>query len=266
MKYSGSIGLKSYFMRRRIACAPHGVERNRSGQNNVFGTRNIITACIDYRADRFILISTDKAVNPSSVMGATKRIAELQVQAMDGRGCELAAVRFGNVLGSNGSVVPTFREQIALGGPVTVTHKDITRFFMTIREAVSLVLCAGSQAKGGEIFVLDMGKPVRIYDLACKMIRLSGLEPDVDIPIKITGLRPGEKLSEELYLNSETVRKTESEKIFVLSNGTTVHPDLDRALLELELMIRRNAVEHEIRQAIFSLAGACGETVSLPAS
>lgn len=223
-------------------------------KNNIFGTHNIISACIKHRASRFILISTDKAVHPTSVMGATKRISELQVQAMNGKGCELAAVRFGNVLGSNGSVVPTFREQIALGGHVTVTHKDITRFFMTISEAVSLVLCAGAQAKGGEIFVLDMGKPVRIYDLACKMIKLSGFEPNIDIPIKITGLRPGEKLYEELYFDCETVCKTQSEKIFVLSNGSCGYPDLDVILNELQLMVSQNANEHDIKQIIFSLA------------
>lgn len=223
-------------------------------KNNVFGTRKVISACIEHGVSKFILISTDKAVHPTSVMGATKRVAELQVQQINGKGCEMAAVRFGNVLGSNGSVVPTFREQIAAGGPVTVTHEDITRFFMTIPEAVSLVLCAGSQAKGGEIFILDMGKPIRIYDLACRMIKLSGFEPNVDIPIEIVGLRPGEKLYEELAFSDESIRKTESERIFVLSNGNSGVPELDQLLKELQLMLIRNCGAQQIKDLLFTLA------------
>ena len=191
-------------------------------KNNVFGTRCVMECCAAAGVGRFILISTDKAVNPTNIMGATKRMAELLVQSMNGKGgCEMAAVRFGNVLGSNGSVVPTFRKQIAAGGPVTVTDKEMQRYFMTIPEAVSLVLSAGTLAKGGEIFVLDMGKPVKIYDLACNMIRLSGLEPDVDIEIKIVGLRPGEKLFEEIALDSESVDRTSHQKIFILRSA---HP------------------------------------------
>lgn len=164
-------------------------------KNNVFGTFNVVNACDKYRVKRFILISTDKAVNPTNIMGATKRICEMIVQAKNKESrTEYAAVRFGNVLGSNGSVVPLFKRQIAEGGPVTVTHKEITRFFMTIPEAVELVLQAMTYANGGEIFVLDMGQPVKIYDLAVSLIKLSGLTPNQDIDIKITGLRPRRKI------------------------------------------------------------------------
>lgn len=185
-------------------------------KNNVFGTINVGRACIKHGAAKFILISTDKAVNPTSVMGATKRIAELAIGVLNReQKTEFAAVRFGNVLGSNGSVVPFFQKQIEQGGPVTVTHPDMQRYFMTIPEAVQLVLEAGSMANGGEVFVLDMGDPVKIYDLACDLIRLSGLEPQKDIKIVFTGLRPGEKLFEEISLGSEDVTKTSNNKIFI---------------------------------------------------
>ncbi len=185
-------------------------------KNNVFGTYNVAMCADKYDVKRFVMISTDKAVNPTNIMGATKRMCELIVQAMQKiSDTEFVAVRFGNVLGSNGSVIPLFKRQIELGGPVTVTHKDITRFFMTIPEAAQLVLQAASYAKGGEIFVLDMGKPVRIYDLAKNIIRLSGYTPGVDIKIEVTGLRPGEKLFEELLMNEEGLTKTRHEKIFV---------------------------------------------------
>ncbi len=185
-------------------------------KNNVFGTYNVVNCADEYGVKRFILISTDKAVNPTNIMGATKRLCELIVQAKNKVSqTEYAAVRFGNVLGSNGSVVPLFKKQIANGGPVTVTHKDITRFFMTIPEAVSLVLQAMSGAKGGEIFVLDMGEPVKIYDMAVKLIKLSGLEPDVDIQIKVTGLRPGEKLYEEILMAEEGLSETKHDKIHI---------------------------------------------------
>ena len=185
-------------------------------KNNVFGTYNTALAADKYGARRFILISTDKAVNPTNVMGASKRMCEMIVQMMNEKSkTEYVAVRFGNVLGSAGSVIPLFRRQIAEGGPVTVTDKRIIRYFMTIPEAVQLIFQAGAYAKGGEIFVLDMGDPVRIDDLARNMIRLSGLEPDVDIPIVYTGLRPGEKLYEELLLSGEGMDKTKNDLIYI---------------------------------------------------
>ena len=189
---------------------------NEAVKNNVFGTLNVALAADKYHAGKFVLISTDKAVNPTNIMGATKRICEMIVQSMSRRSeTVFVAVRFGNVLGSNGSVIPLFKKQIAEGGPVTVTHRDIIRFFMTIPEAVSLVLQAGAFAKRGEIFVLDMGEPVRIDDLARNMIRLSGFEPDVDIEIKYTGLRPGEKLYEEMLMKEEGLRTTDNELIHI---------------------------------------------------
>jgi len=186
-------------------------------KNNVFGTLNVAKAASKHNVKKFILISTDKAVNPPNIMGATKRIAELCIQMMDTLSdTEYAAVRFGNVLGSNGSVVPFFKQQIAQGGPVTVTHPEIKRYFMTIPEAVQLVLQAGAMAEGGEIFVLDMGEPIKIADLARTLIQLSGLEPEKDIKIEYTGLRPGEKLFEEINLSEEDVSRTRNDKIFVL--------------------------------------------------
>jgi FlaA1/EpsC-like NDP-sugar epimerase len=182
---------------------------NEAVKNNVFGTRNVAKCADKFGAKVFVQISTDKAVNPTNVMGATKRICEMIIQTIGKYSkTKFVAVRFGNVLGSNGSVIPLFEKQIAEGGPVTVTHKDIIRYFMTIPEAVSLVLQAGAYAKGGQIFVLDMGEPVKIYDLAYNLIKLSGLEPNVDIEIKCTGLRPGEKLYEERLMDEEGLEKT----------------------------------------------------------
>ena len=189
---------------------------NEAVKNNVLGTQNVADCADKFGTKRFILISTDKAVNPTNIMGASKRMCEMIIQAKNKVSkTEYAAVRFGNVLGSNGSVVPLFKKQIKEGGPVTVTHKEITRFFMTIPEAVGLVLQAMTYAKGGEVFVLDMGEPVKIYDLAVSLIKLSGLQPEVDIPIEITGLRPGEKLYEELLMSEEGLEHTKHNKIFV---------------------------------------------------
>ena len=189
---------------------------NEAIKNNVFGTYHVAEAASRYYTNTFVLISTDKAVNPTNIMGASKRICEMIVQTMaEISDTKFVAVRFGNVLGSNGSVIPLFKKQIEAGGPVTVTHKDIIRFFMTIPEAVSLVLQAGAYAQKGEIFVLDMGEPVRIDDLARNLIRLSGFEPDVDIEIKYTGLRPGEKLYEEILMSEEGMRNTANDMIHI---------------------------------------------------
>lgn len=200
-------------------------------KNNVFGTLNLALEASEANVSRFVMISTDKAVNPTNIMGATKRLCEMIVQAMDKQSkTEFVAVRFGNVLGSNGSVIPLFKRQIAHGGPVTLTHKKIIRYFMLIPEAAQLVLQAGAFAKGGEIFVLDMGKPVKIYDLACDLIRLSGLEPNRDIKIVVTGLRPGEKLYEELLMSEEGLEDTVHKKIYV---GKPTFEDMDKLTIKL---------------------------------
>jgi FlaA1/EpsC-like NDP-sugar epimerase len=203
-------------------------------KTNIFGTRNVAEAAKRFGVKTFVFISTDKAVNPSSVMGATKRLAEMIIREENNAGkTNFSAVRFGNVLGSSGSVVPIFEQQIARGGPVTITHPDMKRFFMTIPEAVQLVIQAGAMAKGGEVFILDMGKPVRIEDMARDMIKLSGLEPDKDILIKYTGIRPGEKLFEELLTAEEGSNATKHKRIYVARPALIDVSALERELANL---------------------------------
>ncbi len=221
-------------------------------KNNIFGTYNTAKAAIDHNVSKFVILSTDKAVNPTNVMGATKRVTELIIQYFERQntGTHFAAVRFGNVLGSNGSVIPIFKEQIANGGPVTVTHKEITRYFMTIPEAAQLVVQAGGIAKGGEIFVLDMGDPVSITSLAEKLITLSGYKPYEDIKIEFTGLRPGEKLYEELTLAEEEteMQLTANDKIFVLPPVEFSNEKLEEGLDKL-----KEANRHNVRELLLEL-------------
>jgi len=223
-------------------------------KNNVFGTLNTAETADKYGVNRFVLISTDKAVNPTNIMGASKRMCEMVVQGMDAISkTEFVAVRFGNVLGSNGSVIPLFMKQIERGGPITLTHKEITRFFMTIPEAAQLVIQAGAYASGGEVFVLDMGKPVRIYDLALDLIKLSGLTPGKDIEIKITGLRPGEKLYEELLMDEEGLRKTTHDKIFIGKASHIVMDELRGKLEELRFILDNQSkadIAHKISEVV----------------
>ena len=222
-------------------------------KNNIFGTFNVARAAIDNQVKRFVMISTDKAVNPTNIMGATKRMCEMIVQAMDHEGgTQFSLVRFGNVLGSNGSVVPLFQKQIAEQGYVTVTHPDIIRYFMTIPEAARLVIQSGAMAMGGEIFILDMGEPVKIADLARDVIRLSGFEPEVDIPIRFTGLRPGEKLFEELLMDEEGIQSTGSEKIFI---GKPIKIDYNTLMDSLDQLSQtiKNGTDDDIRQLLKTL-------------
>ena len=213
---------------------------NEAVKNNVLGTWKVVQAADKYNVKRFVMISTDKAVNPTNIMGATKRICEMIIQTYNNRSkTEYVAVRFGNVLGSNGSVIPLFKKQIEAGGPVTVTHPDIIRYFMTIPEAVSLVLQAGAYAKGGEIFVLDMGEPVKIVDLARNLILLSGHIPDEDIQIVFTGLRPGEKLYEEMLMKEEGMQETANKLIHI---GKPIQMDEEKFLKQLE-EIKEHVVE-----------------------
>lgn len=213
-------------------------------KNNVFGTLNLVHAADKYGVKKFVMISTDKAVNPTNIMGASKRICEMIIQSVNPVSkTDFVAVRFGNVLGSNGSVIPLFKKQIEEGGPVTVTHKDVIRYFMTIPEAVSLVIQAGAIVKGGEIFVLDMGKPVKILDLAEDLIRLSGFEPYKDIQIEIIGLRPGEKLYEELFFEEENVTSTMHDKIFVAKPTFTDYKLLMKSLEEAKRIIKEGTDE-----------------------
>jgi len=198
--------------------------------NNLIGTRTIANLSQEYGAERFVLISSDKAVRPTNVMGATKRMAEIYIQGLQEKNngtTKFMAVRFGNVLGSSGSVIPIFRKQIAEGGPVTVTHPDVTRYFMTIPEAVGLVLQCGSEGWGGDVFVLDMGDPIRIVDVAKQLIELSGLRPELDIAIEFTGLRPGEKMSEELNYENEVLIPTHHPKVRKMTSKEFAHPDFD---------------------------------------
>ena len=211
--------------------------------NNIFGTYNVALLSRQYRVEDFVLISSDKAVNPTNIMGVTKRVAELIMQGLQEDGTtRFMAVRFGNVLGSNGSALPLFEQQIAAGGPVTVTHPDARRYFMTIPEAVQLVLQASSMGKGGEIFVLDMGEPVRILDLVRNLIRLSGFEPDRDIKIDFVGLRPGEKMFEELKLEGEDVKPTAHEKIRLLTGSRTTFEQMSTWLDELSMLVQAKNV------------------------
>lgn len=216
---------------------------NEAIKNNAIGTYKTAYAAMKYGTPRFVLVSTDKAVNPTNIMGASKRLCEMVIQSMDAfskknnKATTFVAVRFGNVLGSNGSVVPLFKKQIAEGGPVTVTHPDIVRYFMTIPEAVSLIMQAGTYAKGGEIFVLDMGEPVKIDTLARNLIKLSGYEPDVDIKLEYTGLRPGEKLFEEKLMEEEGLRRTDNDLIHI---GSPIPFDMDNFMNELKELNRRS--------------------------
>ena len=229
-------------------------------KNNIFGTLNVAILSDIYKVKRMVLISTDKAVNPTNIMGATKRAAEMIIQTINKNSeTEFVAVRFGNVLGSNGSVIPLFKKQIAEGGPVTITHPDIIRYFMTIPEAVQLVLQAGAMAKGGEIFILDMGEPVKIVDLANNLIRLSGFEPGVDIKIEYSGLRAGEKLYEELLMSEEGLTKTANSKIFI---GKPVEFDTKKVMHNLEML--KKIVDNEDVELIDSVMRAFVTTYIRP--
>ena len=229
-------------------------------KNNIFGTLNVARLADAYKVKRMVLISTDKAVNPTNIMGATKRAAEMIIQTINKNSeTEFVAVRFGNVLVSNGSVIPLFKKQIAEGGPVTITHPDIIRYFMTIPEAVQLVLQAGAMAKGGEIFILDMGEPVKIVDLANNLIRLSGFEPGVDIKIEYSGLRPGEKLYEELLMSEEGLTKTANSKIFI---GKPVEFDTKKVMHNLEML--KKIVDNEDVELIDSVMRAFVTTYIRP--
>ena len=222
--------------------------------NNVLGTRNLVDLALEMEVESFVLVSTDKAVRPTNVMGATKRVAELFVESMNGRqDTRFVAVRFGNVFSSSGSAIPTFQAQIAQGGPVTVTHPDVMRYFMSIPEAAQLILQAGAMGKGSEIFILDMGEPIRIVDMAKDLIRLHGLEPEKDIAIEFTGLRPGEKLHEELITSGEGIVSTEHEKIMVLRGKTR---DAAALLAQIETLLaiarrgNREAIKKKLQEIV----------------
>jgi FlaA1/EpsC-like NDP-sugar epimerase len=218
----------------------------RAVTNNIVGTRHVVEAAVHHGVERFVFVSTDKAVRPVNVMGASKRVAEMLVQCRKNpadKGPRFMTVRFGNVVGSAGSVVPLFQRQIAQGGPVTVTHPEATRFFMTIPEASQLILQAGTMGKGGEIFILDMGTAIRIDDMARDLIRLSGFEPDVDIPIEYVGLRPGEKLYEELITVGEDIVPTPHEKILVIQGSACNLGELNRQIDRLSELAQNQDAE-----------------------
>ncbi len=223
---------------------------NEAVKNNVFGTLNVARAAESFGAERFLLVSTDKAINPTNVMGATKRLCEMIVQSMGKTSdTKFVAVRFGNVLGSNGSVVPLFKKQIAAGGPITVTHEEIYRYFMTVSEAVSLVLEAGKYAERGEIFALDMGEPIKIYDLACKLVTLVGLQVGKDVQIRYTGLRPGEKLKEE-RLVADGLTKTDNGLIYEVKTPPFDEKEFWKGLKKLK---RRSQAEGRVKEVVKKL-------------
>lgn len=230
------------------------MERNviEAVKNNVFGTLNVVNACEKFLVKRFIMISTDKAVNPTNVMGATKRLCEMIVQSRNGEVTSFSATRFGNVLGSNGSVIPLFKKQIASGGPITITDKRVIRYFMTIPEASQLVMTSGAMAHNGELYVLNMGRPVKILDLAESMVRLSGLEPYKDIDIVEIGLRPGEKLYEELLIKSEELDKTDNEMIFIERDKPLSQAEIDSKLEILQWALATHS-NRAVREALMNV-------------
>jgi FlaA1/EpsC-like NDP-sugar epimerase len=235
----------------------HPVE---ASATNVFGTKNVVDAAVAHGVERFVFISTDKAVRPSSVMGASKWMAEQITLALAPENSPYCAVRFGNVLGSRGSVIPTFARQIAMGGPVTVTDPRMTRYFMSVREAVQLVLQASVLSVGGEIFMLEMGEPVKILDLAQRMIRLSGLSPGTDIPIRVTGVRPGEKIEEELRAPDEEIHPTSHASVHRLVPTAIGNDTLSSTLLELEEATEKRE-SSSVRTLLFSLLGSGSRSV-----
>ena len=223
-------------------------------KNNVLGTKNLLTSASEHDVERFVQLSTDKAVNPTSVMGCTKRICEMLIQTFAGNtDMKCVAVRFGNVLGSHGSVIPLFEAQIKKGGPVTLTDPNIERYFMTIPEAAQLVLQAGALAEGGSIYVLDMGEPVKIMDLAKQLIRFYGYEPGVNMEIKIVGLRPGEKMFEELRLDGEDTERTKNDLIFVNHVMRIPRAEIDEKLNELARMIADKVPEPQLKQRLLEM-------------